>query len=449
MEDRRNRQSILRQWGLVACLTVVSMLAQIDKNILVLMVGPIQRDFGASDVQISLLIGTAFAVANMVVGLPSGWLADRFNRRVVIAVGVAIWSLAVASNAVASAFVALLVARIVVGGAEALIPPSSYSLIRDGVDEQRRARALSVYTMSLMLGTGLSLVLGGPLLGAIQSAGIRSIPFIGTVSPWQVTLFLIGVVGLPMSLLIFLAKEPGRQEEKTSADASRSLSGVGRYLVANRAIFLPLTLFAVSHAMITFGLGSWMPTMTARRFHLGLREIGLMQGGLLLTMGPLGLWLAGMAMDRKGGGSLSRVALVGVLVTIAVTALTITMCLIGSVSAFWIVDAMVVLFSWTFMAVTSTVVAKAAPASIVGAVMAIVLVLNGLIGQGGSPTLIALVSQHGFGGSPDALPRAMASVFAVAGAVALWAAIVLYRTFLRRDGVVGPVALGAPIGDTR
>ncbi|MGB8419246.1 MFS transporter [Paraburkholderia sp.] len=448
MEDRRNRQSILRQWGLVACLTVVSMLAQIDKNILVLMVGPIQRDFGASDVQISLLIGAAFAVANIVVGLPSGWLADRFNRRVVIAVGVAIWSLAVASNAVVSAFVALLVARIFVGGAEALIPPSSYSLIRDGVDEQRRARALSVYTMSLIIGTGLSLVLGGPLLGAIQSAGIRSIPFIGTVSPWQVTLFLIGVVGLPMSLLIFLAKEPGRQEE-ISADASRSLSGVGRYLVANRAIFLPLTLFAVSHAMITFGLGSWMPTMTARRFHLGLREIGLMQGGLLLTMGPLGLWLAGMAMDRKGGRSLSGVALVGVLVTIAVTALTVTMCLIGSVTAFWVVDAMVVLFSWTFMAVTSTVVAKAAPASIVGAVMAIVLVLNGLIGQGGSPTLIALVSQHGFGGSPDALPRAMASVFAVAGAVALWAAIVLYRTFLRRDGVVGTVAFGAHIGDAR
>lgn len=448
MEDHRNHRSALRQWGLVACLTVVSMLAQIDKNILVLMVGPIQRDFGASDVQISLLIGAAFAVANIVVGLPAGWLADRFNRRVVIAVGVAIWSLAVASNAVASAFVALLVARIVVGGAEALIPPSSYSLIRDGVDERRRARALSVYTMSLMLGTGLSLVLGGPLLGAIQSAGIRSIPFIGTVSPWQVTLFLIGVVGLPMSLLIFLAKEPGRQEA-ASTDASRSLAGVGRYLVANRAIFLPLTLFAVSHAMITFGLGSWMPTMTARRFHLGLREIGLMQGGLLLTMGPLGLWFAGMAMDRKGSRNLSGVALVGVLVTIAVTALTVTMCLIGSVSAFWIVDAMVVLFSWTFMAVTSTIVAKAAPASIVGAVMAIVLVLNGLVGQGGSPTLIALVSQHGFGGGPDALPRAMASVFAAAGAVALWAAIALYRTFRRRDGVAETIALGAHMGDAR
>jgi MFS family permease len=446
MEEDRNRQPVSRQWVLVACLTVISMLAQIDKNILVLMAGPIQRDFAASDVQISLLIGAAFAVSNMVIGLPAGWLADRFNRRVVIALGVAVWSLAVASNAIASAFVALLVARIIVGGAEALIPPSSYSLIRDGVDEQRRARALSVYTMSLMLGTGLSLVLGGPLLGAIQLSGIRSMPFVGAVSPWQITLFLIGVVGLPMSLLIFLAKEPGRQHESGLA-ASRSLSGVARYLVANRAIFAPLFIFAVFNAMITFGLGSWMPTMTARRFHLGLREIGLMQGGLLLTMGPLGLWLAGMAMDLKEGRSLSGVALVGVFVTIAVTTLTVTMCLIDSVTAFWVVDAMVVLFSWTFMAVTSTVVAKVAPASIVGAVMAIVLVLNGLIGQGGSPTVIALVSQHVFAGSADALPRAMASVFAVAGAVAFFAAVGLYRNVGRRDLAGDPVALAVHIGD--
>ncbi|AJX00371.1 MFS transporter [Burkholderia gladioli pv. gladioli] len=446
MEENHDRRPVARQWVLVACLTAVSMLAQIDKNILVLMAGPIQRDFSASDVQISLLIGAAFAVSNIVVGLPAGWLADRLNRRTIIALGVGVWSLAVASNALASAFVALLVARIIVGGAEALIPPSSYSLIRDGVDERRRARALSVYTMSLMLGTGLSLVLGGPLVGAIQLSGIRSMPFIGAVSPWQITLFLVGVVGLPMSLLIFLAREPGRQQESGST-TGRSLAGVARYLALNRAIFLPLFIFAVFNAMITFGLGSWMPTMTARRFHLGLREIGLMQGSLLLTMGPLGLWLAGMAMDLKGKRSLSGVALVGVFVTIAVTVLTVMMCLIGSVTAFWIVDAMVVLFSWTFMAVTSTVVAKVAPASIVGAVMAIVLVLNGLIGQGSSPTVIALVSQHLFADSADALPRAMASVFAVAGAVALSAAVVLYRHVSRSNVAGDQVALGVHMGD--
>ncbi|GAC1317303.1 MAG: MFS transporter [Collimonas sp.] len=423
----------LAQWGLVACLTLVSMLAQLDKNILVLMVGPIRRDFGVSDVQISFLIGAAFAIANIAVSLPAGWLADRCDRRLTIAAGVMVWSIAVAANAAASAFIMILVARIVVGGAEALIPPSSYSLIRDGVEEKRRARALSTYTMSLMLGTGLSLVLGGPLLSAIETSGIRSIPLIGNVSPWQATLFLIGLIGLPVSLVIFLAKEPGRHRDSV-ANANRSLSDVGRYLVANKALFLPLFIYAIANAIIVFGLAAWIPSMIGRRFGIGIQEIGLLQGGFLLTMGPIGLWLAGMAMDQKGGGHLSRIAMIGVIVSLAVMLLTILLCRADSLVMLWAADAMVLLFSWTFMAITSTIVAKVAPASMVGIVMAIVLFLNGLIGQGLSPTAIALVSQHVFAASPYPLSSAMASVFAVAGTVAVLASFALFRHFSRQGG---------------
>ncbi|CAN7793478.1 MFS transporter [Caballeronia sp. LjRoot34] len=441
MQKHRSGNTAHSQWGLVASLTVVTMLAQIDKNVLVLMVGPIQRDFGVSDVQISFLIGAAFAVANIVVGLPAGWLADRFDRRVVIGAGVLIWSLAVAANAAASAFIVLIIARVIVGAAEALIPPSSYSLIRDGIEEKRRARALSVYTMALMLGTGLSLVLGGPLMGAIQAAGIHSIPMIGEVASWQTTLFLIGIAGLPMGFLIFLNKDPGRQRDGASSEKQGMAEAV-RFLVVNRAIILPLLVFSVSNAMITYGLAAWIPTMTTRRFHVGMSIIGATQGGLLLTMGPVGLWLAGMAMDRKGGTSLSGVALVGVVVSLAVTALTVWLCQIDALVTFWLVDAIVVLFSWTFMAVTATIVSRTVPALSVGIVMAIVLVLNGLIGQGFSPTLIALVGQHVFGADPGALASAMALVFAGSGTVAIGASLVLYRNLVRREGMSGSLGEG-------
>ncbi len=428
--QRRQPPSRLAQWGLVACLTLVSMLAQLDKNILVLMVGPIRRDFGVSDVEISFLIGAAFAVANIAVSLPAGWLADRFDRRFIIFIGVLVWSIAVAANATASVFFMLVVARVIVGGAEALIPPASYSLINDGVEEKRRARALSTYTMALMIGTGLSLVLGGPLLSAIEAAGIRSLPVIGTVYPWQATLFFIGLIGIPVSIVIFLSREPGRQEDQ-AAIARRGVGDIGRYLAANKAIFLPLFLYAVANAVIVFGLAAWTPAMIGRRFGLGIQQIGLMQGCLLLTMGPVGLWLAGMAMDR--GGSLPRIALLSVLVSLAVTTLTILLCRAESLTALWITDAMVLLFSWTFMAITSTIVSKIAPASLVGIVMAIVLFLNGLIGQGLSPTAIALASQHLFNDSRYPLSSAMALVFAGAGTVAVLAACALYRYFSRQE----------------
>ncbi|WP_077034947.1 MFS transporter [Pelomonas sp. KK5] len=436
------------QWALVATLTLVSMLAQIDKNVLVLMVGPIQRDFGVGDVQISFLIGAAFAMANIAIGLPAGWLADRFNRRLIIAGGVLVWSLAVASNAFASTFLALVVARIVVGGAEALIPPSAYSLIRDGVDAERRARAMSVYTMGLMLGTGLSLVLGGPMLAWIQSAGIRSIAGFGDVPPWQMALFLIGLVGLPTALLIGLNRDPGRHHADGAAGGSAvklGLADVWRTLAAQRTVFLPLLVFAAANSIITFGLGSWIPTMTARRFHIGMREIGLMQGGLLLTMGPIGLWLAGLVMDRKRGGTLQNIAGVGVVVSAVVPTLATLLCQSGNLATFWSIDAAVVLFSWTFMAVTSTLVARTVPPTMVGTAMAVVLVINGLIGQGLAPTLIAVVGQRAYGNDPQSLSSAMGAVFTGAGIVAFAAALLLYRAVKGRPSPVPAMTDAAPI----
>ncbi len=438
----RSGRSVLAQWGLVACLTLISMLAQIDKNILVLMVGPIKHDFGVTDVQISFLIGAAFAVANIVMGLPAGWLADRCNRRVVISGAVLLWSLAVISNAAASIFLVLIIARVVVGGAEALISPASYSLIRDGVDEGRRARALSVYTMALMLGTGLSLVLGGPLIGAIEAAGVHSVPLIGAVSPWQATLFVIGLVGIPLAFIVFLPKDPGRPRE-TGDDKKHSLADIVRYLSNNRVIFLPLLVFTVALSMVTSGLGSWMPAMAARTFHMSMREFGLVQGGLMLVMGPLGLWFAGQAMDKKGKSRLSDVAFVGVVVSVAVTVLTVSLCLARTVTTFWIVDGMVVLFSWTFMAVTSTVVARYVSSSRVGLIMALILVLNGLIGQGLSPTLIALAGKYLYADLANALPAGMATVFAGSGIVAIVAALMLHRRFLKQQTSAG--GLPAPV----
>ena len=414
------------QWKLVVILTILSMLAQLDKNILVLMVGPIQKSYGVSDVEISFLIGAAFAIANIGVGIPAGWMADKWNRRAIIAAGVIIWSLALSANAVASTFFGLVVARVIVGGAEALIPPSSYSLIRDGVDEDRRTRALSIYTMALMLGTGLSLVLGGPLLSAVHNAGWTTLPFIGEVSSWQFTLFLIGAVGLPLALTVFLNRDPGRSTAapgKFDAATART-SSLPDYLWKNRAFFIPILLFVVANAITTFGMAAWLPTMAGRKFLLEMRTFGLTQGVIMLTAGPLGLWLAGIAMQkRKADNPLARIMTVGLVSSIAMTVMPAALVLSSSLQWFWVINCFVVLSSWTFMSVTSVVLARTVPAASVGLVMALVLFLNGLVGQGFSPTLIALVGRYVYGGNAQALPHAMATVFVVAGCIACLSAL--------------------------
>jgi MFS family permease len=411
------------------------MLAQLDKNILVLMVAPIQKSYGVTDVEISFLIGAAFAIANIGVGIPAGWMADKWNRRAIIAAGVIIWSLALSANVLASTFFGLVVARVIVGGAEALIPPSSYSLIRDGVDEDSRARALSSYTMALMLGTGLSLVLGGPLLAAVHNAGWTYLPIIGHVNSWQFTLFLIGAVGLPLALAVFLNRDPGRTPATPGAleESNARAASLPDYLWKNRAFFVPVLVFVVANAIVTFGMAAWLPAMAGRKFLLEMRTFGLSQGVIMLTAGPLGLWLAGVAMQKKRANNpLARIMSVGLVSSLAMTVMPTALVLATSLQWFWTINCFVVLSSWTFMSVTSVVIARTVPAASVGLVMAVVLFVNGLVGQGFSPTLIALVGRYVYGGGEQALPYAMATVFFVAGCLASLSAMRLVFVVQRK-----------------
>ena len=72
-------------WYATVVLTVAYTLSYVDRQILSMLVEPIKRDLQVSDTQIGLLQGFAFAVFYTLVGLPLGRLADRGDRRRIIA----------------------------------------------------------------------------------------------------------------------------------------------------------------------------------------------------------------------------------------------------------------------------------------------------------------------------------------------------------------------------
>ena len=80
-------------WYVVIVLTLVYIFAYLDRQILNLLVGPVRKDLGISDTQISLLIGIAFAAFYVTFGLPMGRIADSYSRRGLIAVGFFLWSI--------------------------------------------------------------------------------------------------------------------------------------------------------------------------------------------------------------------------------------------------------------------------------------------------------------------------------------------------------------------
>src|SRR5687767_13279865 len=107
-----------RAWFAAAMLASANTLAFVDRQALALLVQPIKEDLQASDTAMSLLYGLSFTMFYVLVGLPVARLADKTNRRNIVAAAILIWSVATALCGMARSFVTLFIARIGVGAGE-------------------------------------------------------------------------------------------------------------------------------------------------------------------------------------------------------------------------------------------------------------------------------------------------------------------------------------------
>ena len=104
-------QSNNYKWFVLAILTVVYAFNFIDRQILVILQEPIKAELGLSDTQLGLLTGFSFAVVYVTAGIPIAWLADRSNRRNIVAVSLGIWSVMTALSGIVQNYTQLLLAR--------------------------------------------------------------------------------------------------------------------------------------------------------------------------------------------------------------------------------------------------------------------------------------------------------------------------------------------------
>ena len=181
-------------WYVVAVLFAATLLSQLDRQLPALLVRPLKQEFGISDTAFSLLQGYGFAIFYTLAGLPLGRLVDKGSRRNLIIAGLLFWSIATALFAFAQSYTHLMLARVGVGIGEAVLAPAAYSLIADFIEPGRRGRALAAYYVSLAIGSGASLLLGGWLLKVIPHAGVQ-IAGLGVLSSWRAAFLFAAVPG--------------------------------------------------------------------------------------------------------------------------------------------------------------------------------------------------------------------------------------------------------------
>jgi MFS family permease len=384
-----------RAWTTVAILMVAYVLSFVDRQILNLLVAPIRRDLMISDTQMSLLMGLSFALFYTVCGIPLGRLADTRSRRGLIAIGILFWSAATAACGMARLYWQFLICRIGVGVGEAALSPAAYSLIADSFPAERRATAISVYSMGVYLGSGLAFLFGGLVIKLASAQGDVLLPIVGEVRPWQLIFLALGAAGLLFTLLMLAVKEPARRG--VGAGVVVPLADVGRYIRANKRTVLCHNFGFAGLAFAGYGSAAWVPTFFIRTYGWDAGQVGIVYGSIVAVFGCLGIVFGGRLADwmAKRGRSDANMR-VGLYAAIGAAPCVVAFPLMDE--ALWAVLLMaptVFCLSMPF-GVAPAAIQEIMPNSMRGQASAIYLFVITLIGLGIGPTAVALVTDYVF-----------------------------------------------------
>lgn len=280
-----------------------------DRQVLPAVQEKIRKEWHLTDTQLGWL-GTAFILLYAVVGLPLGRLADKWNRRWLLAAGVALWSLTTVTSGLATGFWMLFVMRLCVGIGEATCAPTASSLIGDLAPARKRARAMSLFMLGLPLGLALSFFVSGAVAQRYN---------------WQMAFFVAGLPGLVLAVAALFILDPprGRTEPKAEPEIGdvpdpTPVAPPATFLeVARHILRMPtIRLIIISGALHNFNmyaLGTFVASFLTRYHKVSVAEAGSVSG-LVYGCGALGLFVAGWLGDwafRRGPSGRLHVAWIG------------------------------------------------------------------------------------------------------------------------------------------
>ncbi|KTE04411.1 MFS transporter [Sphingopyxis sp. H038] len=195
-------------WYVLGVLFLVYLINFVDRQLITILAPGIKQDLGLDDADIGFLYGTAFAVFYALFGIPLGRLADSWHRVHLLTIGLALWSAMTVISGFARNGAMLAGARIGVGVGEASASPAAYSMLSDIFPKNMRATALAVYSAGAYLGGGLSLMIGGHIVGAWD----RAYPDGGALglAGWQIAFIAVGAPGLLLAVWVATLREPAR-----------------------------------------------------------------------------------------------------------------------------------------------------------------------------------------------------------------------------------------------
>ena len=306
-------------WYGLGVLLMTTLFAFVVRQMLSLIAPSLQASLGFTDLQLGMLQGLGMAVFASVASYPMGWLADRFGRRLILALGVACWSLATALFAFQSGFWGLFFATIGIAIGEAGLAPIVFALIPDLFPERQRNTANFIFYGGSLLGAGLGMALGGALLQWLAHSQDALPAALAGVDIWRIAMMVIALPG-PIFFLLVLTM-PSRVKAGAAIMPDADDGAPRDFIPYARAHWRTLlcvfgSIFAMAVAM-TSGV-MWFPLALPRAFGIDPTTVGVGLGAAITIATLVGVLLAPALLKlRRGDVDLDplRVAAIFVAVT--------------------------------------------------------------------------------------------------------------------------------------
>ena len=362
-------------------LVVVYTFNFIDRQIIGILAVPIKADLALTDTQLGLMGGLAFALFYTALGIPIAMLADRSNRTWIMAIALTLWSAMTAICGTVQNFWQLFLARLGVGVGEAGGVAPAYSLISDYFPPQQRARALSIYSFGIPIGSALGIVFGGIIASKID---------------WRFAFFAVGIAGIiiaPIFKLTVAEPERGQFDPNHIKTSPPALGNIIRKLLQKPSFWI-MSFGAACSSMMGYGLFFWLPSFFVRSYGISLIDASLFYGAILLVGGLAGIWLGGSLADRFGASRRGAYVVIPALAFVASVPFYVVAILSPNLTTTFFAMLIPTALGLVWLGPVLSAIQHVVPPNMRATVSAIFLFINNLIGIGAGTVAIGILSDN-------------------------------------------------------
>lgn len=286
MDDTQER-GLSYRWYVVILLAILSIVSYADRLVLGILVQPIKEELGVSDTAMGFLLGFSFAMVYAVLALALARVADRWNRKRLIIIGVVIWSVMTSASAFADGFWQLAFCRLGVGIGEAALGPAALSIISDLFRQERRHVPVSMFLAAGVVGSTGAYIIGGSAILVVNSMSSTALPLIGELSAWRLVFLFMGVPGLILSaLMFFTVQEPKRRGDVSQPQAN--YADIFAHLKSKGAEYFPIFAGLGIIQTVIYAIVAWFPTILVRTHEIPNANAGILYGTVGLLFGTTG-----------------------------------------------------------------------------------------------------------------------------------------------------------------